>query len=135
LEQAAQGSGGVTIPRGVQKVCRCGTSGHGLALMVVLGWLLDLMILEVFSNLWFYNSKILQFYEKDRDTIWQPLSTITLYLGVEKAQLHSLLPQTMARIGAEIPFCTKNSKYLLVKAKHVSNRLVLKKNVEGIFFL
>ena len=32
-------------------MCRCGTSGHGLADMVVLGWWLDLMILEVFSNL------------------------------------------------------------------------------------
>ena len=29
LEQAAWGSGGVPIPRGVQKPCRCGTSGHG----------------------------------------------------------------------------------------------------------
>ena len=27
--------------------------------MVVLGWQLDLMILEVFSNLWFYDSMIL----------------------------------------------------------------------------
>jgi len=34
-----------------KKTCRCGTSGHGLAGMVVLGWQLDLMILEVFSNL------------------------------------------------------------------------------------
>jgi len=34
-----------------KKMCRCGTSGHGLAGMVVLGWWLDLMILEVFSNL------------------------------------------------------------------------------------
>jgi len=51
LEQAAQGSSGVTIPGGVQKMCRCGTSGHGLAAMVVTGWQLDLMILEVFSNL------------------------------------------------------------------------------------
>jgi len=51
LEQAAQGSGGVTIPRSVQKTCRCGTSGHGLAGMVLLvGWL-DFMILEIFSNL------------------------------------------------------------------------------------
>jgi len=37
IEQAAQGSGGVTTPGGVQEVCRCGTSGHGLAGMVVLG--------------------------------------------------------------------------------------------------
>ena len=37
LEQAAQGGGGVTIPGGVQKTCRRGTSGHGLGGMVVLG--------------------------------------------------------------------------------------------------
>jgi len=35
--QAAQGSGGVIIAGGVQKMCRYGTSGHGLADMVVLG--------------------------------------------------------------------------------------------------
>jgi len=51
LEQAAQGSGGVAIPGGIQKMCRYGTSGHGLAGMVVMGWQLDLIILEVFSNL------------------------------------------------------------------------------------
>jgi len=51
LEQAVQGSGGVTIPGGVQKMCRYATSGHGLADMVVLNWWLDFMILEVFSNL------------------------------------------------------------------------------------
>ena len=51
LEQAAQAGGGITIPGAVQKMCRCGTSGHGLAGMVVLGWWLDLMILEVFDNL------------------------------------------------------------------------------------
>jgi len=40
LEQAAQGSGGVTIPGGVQKRYRCGTSGYGLVGMVVWvdGW-------------------------------------------------------------------------------------------------
>jgi len=37
LEQAAQGSGGVIIPGGFQKTCRCGTSGHHLAGMVVVG--------------------------------------------------------------------------------------------------
>jgi len=37
LDQAAQGGGGVIIPGGVQKTCRCGTAGHGLAGMVVLG--------------------------------------------------------------------------------------------------
>ena len=29
LAQAAQGSGGVTVPGGVQEVWRCGTEGHG----------------------------------------------------------------------------------------------------------
>jgi len=51
LDQAAQGSGGVPIPGGVQKTCGWGTSRHGLAGIVVLGWRLTLMILEVFSNL------------------------------------------------------------------------------------
>jgi len=35
-KQAAQRSGGVTIPGGVKKMCRRGTSGHGLVHMVVL---------------------------------------------------------------------------------------------------
>jgi len=50
LEQAAMGSGGVTIPGGAQKTCICGTSGYGLGGMVVLSGWLDL-ILEIFSNL------------------------------------------------------------------------------------
>jgi len=37
LDQAAQGSGGVLIPGGVQKPCRCSTWGYGLAGMGVLG--------------------------------------------------------------------------------------------------
>ena len=37
LEQGAQGCGGVTIPGGIQKACRQGTSGHGLV-GVVDGW-------------------------------------------------------------------------------------------------
>ena len=44
---------------GVQKTCRCGTSGHGLVGMELLGRWLDFMVLEVFSNLWFYDSMIL----------------------------------------------------------------------------
>jgi len=36
---------------GFKKPCGCGTWGHGLAGMVVLGGWLDLMTLEVFSNL------------------------------------------------------------------------------------
>jgi len=34
-----------------KKTCGCGTSGSGLAGMVVMGWWWDVMILEVFSNL------------------------------------------------------------------------------------
>ena len=30
LEWAAQGGGGVTIPGGVQEMCRCGTKQHDL---------------------------------------------------------------------------------------------------------
>jgi len=41
---------GVPIPGGVQKTCRCGTLGHGLADMVVVGGWLNSMILEVFSK-------------------------------------------------------------------------------------
>jgi len=37
FEQAAQINGGVTIPGVVQKTCIYGTSGHGLAGMVVMG--------------------------------------------------------------------------------------------------
>jgi len=34
-----------------KKMCRCGTSGYNFVGTVVLGGWLDLMILEVFSNL------------------------------------------------------------------------------------
>jgi len=37
IGRAAQGSGGVIIPASVHKTCRCGTLGHGLAGMVVMG--------------------------------------------------------------------------------------------------
>jgi len=57
LDQTAQGSGGVPIPGGVQKMCRRGTSGQDLSGVVVLGWWLVLMILEIFSN--FNDSMIL----------------------------------------------------------------------------
>ena len=59
MEQAAQGSGGVIIPGGVQKKSRYGILGQAFGGMVVLSELLDLMILEVFSSpndsmiLWF----------------------------------------------------------------------------------
>ena len=58
LEQAAQGDGWVPIPGGVQKTCRCGTLGYALAFIVVLGGWLDLMILEIFSNRWFYDTDL-----------------------------------------------------------------------------
>lgn len=32
LEGAPQGSGGVPIPRGISKLCRHGTKGHGLVM-------------------------------------------------------------------------------------------------------
>jgi len=41
-----------------KKACRYGTLGYGVVGMVVLGGWLDSMILEVFSNLWFYDTMI-----------------------------------------------------------------------------
>jgi len=41
LEQAAQGGDGVTVPGGIQEICRYGTEGHSLMSMVVMGWWLD----------------------------------------------------------------------------------------------
>jgi len=41
-----------------KKTCRHGTSGHGLAGMVVLGWRLDFMILRcLFQPYWFYEKR------------------------------------------------------------------------------
>ena len=37
LEMAVQGSGGVTVPEGIQKKGRFGTEGHGSVGMVVVG--------------------------------------------------------------------------------------------------
>jgi len=51
VAQAAQGSGGVTIPGGVQEPYRYGTEGYGLVDTVVMGCQLNELILEVFSNL------------------------------------------------------------------------------------
>lgn len=34
-EQAAQGSGGMTLPGSLHKMCRCGAQGHGFG---VNGW-------------------------------------------------------------------------------------------------
>jgi len=67
LEQAAQGSGGVIVPGGVQKACKYGTSGHGLVGMVVMGQWLNLMILKVFSN---RNDSMILFY----DSMWTKTS-------------------------------------------------------------
>jgi len=53
--QTAQGSGGVTIPGGVQETCGCGTEEHD---SVVGGGQFDKAILEVFSNL--YDSMIVR---------------------------------------------------------------------------
>ena len=51
MAQDTQGSGGVTIPGGVQEEGRCGTEGHGLLGVVRIGQWLDYMILVVFSDL------------------------------------------------------------------------------------
>ena len=37
LEQAAQGSGGVTVPGDIKEICRCVNEGHGLVGMVRMG--------------------------------------------------------------------------------------------------
>lgn len=42
LEQAAQGSGRVTIPGGIQEMCRCGTKEHGLVGSVGGRWMFGL---------------------------------------------------------------------------------------------
>lgn len=47
LEQATQDSGSVPIPRGVTKVCGCGTQGHdSVERLSRSGWWLDLMTVE-----------------------------------------------------------------------------------------
>ena len=45
LEQTAQKGDGVTIPGGFHEKGRCGTEGHGLVRIVVIGVCLDWMIL------------------------------------------------------------------------------------------
>ena len=74
MEQAAQGSGGVTIPGGVQKRCRYGTSGHGLVGMVVMAGLDDLRSLLQPMILWFYDvkkaRKIKNNYKSENLCIW-----------------------------------------------------------------
>lgn len=52
-EQQSIGTGSVqvTISERGQEVCRCGTGEHRLVGVVVMGWQLDFMIVEVFSNL------------------------------------------------------------------------------------
>jgi len=53
LEQAAQESGGVAIPPGVQETCRCGTEERGLVGIGVMVGFGDLrgLILQDLSNL------------------------------------------------------------------------------------
>lgn len=88
-----------SIPLLLSTACTRGTSGEKVILCP--GWT--------------------QMNEKEKDTIWQTPSKMTFYLGAEKAHLCNFLPQTAAKIRAEIPFCTENSKHLLVKAKHDFN--------------
>ena len=42
LEQAVQGGGWVTIPGGVQKLCRCGSKEQGLVGNIGGGWMIGL---------------------------------------------------------------------------------------------
>lgn len=50
--QAAQESGGITVPGNVDNTCECGTWGHGLVVnLAVPSQRLDLMIFKGFSNL------------------------------------------------------------------------------------
>ena len=58
LEQTAKGGRRVTVLGGAQETWRCSIQCHSLASMVGMEWELDLVILEVFSNL--YDSVILQ---------------------------------------------------------------------------
>lgn len=51
LEWTPRGDGGVTIRGSVQEKTGCGTACHGLADQVVIGQWLDLLTLDVFSNL------------------------------------------------------------------------------------
>lgn len=53
MKQASLGSSGVILPGSVQEMTGYGTWGHGLVMnmIVVLGWCLDLKILNVFSSL------------------------------------------------------------------------------------
>ena len=50
MAQAAQGGDGVTVPGGVPELCGCGTEDM-VSGQVGVGWWLDQVILEVFSNL------------------------------------------------------------------------------------
>jgi len=64
LEQVTQRSGEVTILGDIQEMWRCRTEGYDLVGLVVMGWWLDLMILEVFSN---HDSMILYDSENTRN--------------------------------------------------------------------
>jgi len=49
-EQDVQGGGEVTVTGGVHEIWSWGTEEHGFLGMLGMGWQLDWMILEVFSN-------------------------------------------------------------------------------------
>lgn len=77
LDQAAEGSGGVTVSGSVRETWRCGAEGQVLVGMMVMDWRLELMVLEVFSNI--NNSMIL----------WSKLETsLTQYPGSQKNSLN-----------------------------------------------
>lgn len=51
MEWTAQESGGITVPEGAHETTGRGTWCYGLVDKVVIGQRLDLVILEIFSNL------------------------------------------------------------------------------------
>ena len=87
VKNGHQGSGGVPIPGGVQKPCRCGTVGYGLAGVGVLGWWLDMMISEVFSNL-------------------NDSSFVFIYPSTA---------QNGGVVGSIIPFCVRKSSFIVFR--------------------
>jgi len=118
LAQAAQGSGGVPIPGGVQKRCGCGPWGHGWAGMVGLGWRLDLMILEVFSNLndslILYDLNTSYWYVEDKKKSEQFPTFWTQRRGVNFAQPASLSVGVSERWGMSVCLACCTSSWLKI---------------------
>ena len=72
-------------------MCRCGTSVYDLVGLVVLGGWLDLVILEVFCNLWFYDSNTQKCTNKHILLFTQPKYTSYVKMFANSLELQSLL--------------------------------------------